>query len=290
MEQLKSSELILNSDGSVYHLHLKPENIADTIILVGDPGRVETVSNFFDTIEFKQHNREFFTHTGTYKGKRITVLSTGIGTDNIDIVVNELDALVNIDLEKRIIKEEHTTLNLIRLGTSGGLQAYLGVDSFVASEFSIGFDGLLNFYKDRNTVVNLEAEMLFVEHTGWNELLAKPYILKSSETLLNKLAFDMHKGMSISAPGFYAPQGRKLRLAPVDETLNDRLALFSYQNVPITNYEMECSAIYGLSALLGHNALTICVIIANRAAKMFSKDYHPAVQKLIQQTLDRIVS
>lgn len=290
MEKLKPSELILNSDGSIYHLHLKPEDIADNIILVGDPGRVDTVASFFDEIEIKKQSREFHTQTGTYNGKRITVLSTGIGTDNIDIVVNELDALVNINLDKRTIKKEHKSLNFIRIGTSGGLQKFLGVDSFVAAEYAIGFDGLLNFYKDSQRVTNSDAEEKFCKYTMWNERLAKPYILKGSEELLRKVAFDMQKGMTVSAPGFYGPQGRKLRISPIDEDFNNRLAKFAYNDSPVTNYEMECSAIYGLSAILGHNALTMCVIIANRSAKMFSKDYKPVVKKLIEQTLKRLMA
>jgi uridine phosphorylase len=288
MNKIGDSELILNPDGSVFHLHLRPENIADTVILVGDQGRVETVSKFFDNIEFKVQNREFITHTGTYKGKRISVVSTGIGTDNIDIVVNELDALVNIDLENRVAKTEHTTLNLIRIGTSGALQADIPVDTPVASESACGFDGLLNFYAGRNEISNLKIEAAFEKHTSWNLLLTKPYFVDASPILLQKVSHDMRKGITISAPGFYGPQGRVLRLPIVDPDINDKITAFNYEGRKITNYEMECSAIYGLSKLLGHNALTICNIIANRLRQEYSSGYKIAVEKLVKLVLDRV--
>ena len=288
MNRIGDSELILNKDGSIFHLHLKPENIADTIILVGDQDRVQMVSAYFDTIDFKVQNREFKTHTGTYKGKKITCTSTGIGTDNIDIVLNEYDALVNIDLETRTPKETHTKLNFIRIGTSGALQGDIPVDTPVVTEIAIGFDGLLNFYADRDKVGNDNIEKAFIEHTGWNKRLTSPYFVNASEFLLNKVGKDMRKGFTISAPGFYGPQGRELRLKVVDQKLNDKITAFDYEGKKITNFEMESSAIYGLSKLLGHEGLTICNIIANRIRKEYSKDYKIAVDKLIKTVLDRL--
>jgi uridine phosphorylase len=289
MEQIKSSELIINSDGSVFHLHLRPEHISDTILLVGDPGRVDLVASFFDDVEPRIANREFVTRTGTYKGKRITALSTGIGTDNIDIVVNELDALVNIDLETRTPKKEHTKLNLIRIGTSGALQGNIPVDSFLLSAKSIGFDGMLNFYGDRDNVSDLEFEKAFKNYVKWNEKLASPYVVPASEELIDRLnGQDMIQGVTISANGFYGPQGRVLRLQTVDPDLNDKIEKFEFENQKITNYEMESSAIFGLSKLLGHNAACVCAIIANRVSKDASKDYKPTVKKLIETVLDRL--
>jgi len=286
MERIGDSELILNKDGSIFHLHLLPENIADTVILVGDQDRVDMISNYFDKVEFKVQNREFRTHTGYYKGKRISVLSTGIGTDNIDIVLNELDAICNIDLKERVPKKEHRTLNLIRIGTSGALQEDIPVDTPVVAEIAIGFDGLLNFYQGRDNISNLEMEHAFTESVNWNEKLAKPYFVPASETLLAKIAKDdMRHGLTISAPGFYAPQGRQLRLKTTDPELNDKISSFK----KITNFEMESSAIYGLSKLLGHNALTVCNIIANRIRKEYSADYKISMEKLIVKILDRIV-
>lgn len=289
--ELKPSELIINQDGSIFHLHLLPEDIADHIILVGDQGRVDTVASFFDTIELKKQNREFYTITGNYKEKRITVLSTGIGTDNIDIVVNELDALVNIDLKTRTIKKEHHTLNLIRIGTSGSLQKHVPVDSILMSARSIGFDGLLNFYASRYKIADTEFEDAFKMHVGWNQILPSPYVVNASEKLINKLESNqVIKGVTISAPGFYGPQGRELRLPILMGNINDKIESFEFKNQKITNYEMESSAIYGLSGLLGHNAITLCAIIANRATKEFSKDYKPTIKKLIQYVLERLVS
>jgi uridine phosphorylase len=288
MNKIGDSELILNPDGSVFHLHLRPENIAETIILVGDQGRVEMVSNFFDSIEYRVQNREFITHTGIYKGKRISVVSTGIGTDNIDIVVNELDALVNIDLVNRIAKKEHTSLNLIRIGTSGALQADIPVDTPVVSQMACGFDGLLNFYAGRNSASDLKIEAAFEKYMDWNPLLTKPYFVKASPVLLQKVGHDMRQGITISAPGFYGPQGRVLRLPIVDPDINEKITAFEYEKQKITNYEMECSAIYGLSMLLGHNALTVCNIIANRFRKEYSSGYKIAVEKLVKIVLDRL--
>lgn len=287
MKAIPSSELIINQDGSIFHLHLKPEHIAKDIILVGDPGRVEIVSSYFEKIEYKIQNREFLTHTGYFKNKRITVISTGIGTDNIDIVVNELDALVNIDLKTKTIKKDHTSLNFIRIGTSGALQEDIEVDSFLMSRTAIGFDGLLNFYDRRNEICNLDVEQAFLEHTNWNKLLPSPYFIDASEELINKFGENIRKGNTISAPGFYGPQGRQLRLRTSDPLLNDKITAFNFNGFKITNYEMESSAIFGLSKLLGHKSVTICAIIANRIAKQYSKDYKPIIKKLIEHVLDK---
>lgn len=289
--EFRESELIINKDGSIFHLHLLPEDIADDIILVGDPGRVDVVASFFDNIELKKQNREFYTVTGTFNNKRITVISTGIGTDNIDIVVNELDAIANIDLKTRTQKKDHRTLNLIRIGTSGALQADIPVDSYLMSARSIGFDGLLNFYKDRNEVSDLDFEFAFKYHVQWNHLLASPYVVDASESLINKLdGKDMTKGITISAPGFYGPQGRKLRLPIVDPDINSKIESFEIKGQRITNYEMESSAIFGLSKLMGHNAITICAIIANRLKGEYSKDYKPVIKNLIKTVLERLTT
>jgi len=289
MRRIEESELILNPDGSVFHLHLHPENIGETVILVGDPDRVEGVSKYFDKIEFKARNREFITHTGVLNGKTISALSTGIGTDNIDIVVTELDALCNIDLETRTEKETHQSLNLIRIGTSGSLQEDIPVDTPVASRISVGFDGLLNFYAGRDSVCDLVAEDLFTQTMAWNTKLAAPYFVNCSDQLFSQIFGNgMVEGINISAPGFYGPQGRVLRLPIVDPDINDKISQFSYHGLRISNYEMESSAIYGLSKLLGHNALTICSIIANRMRKEYSKDYKKSVDLLIQQILERV--
>lgn len=286
--QIAPSELIINPDGSIYHLKLKPEHIATNVIVVGDPGRVELISSKFNKIEYKIQNREFITHTGTYKGKRITVIATGIGTDNIDIVLNELDAAVNIDLEKRIIKEKHTQLNIIRIGTSGALQEDIPVDSFVASTHGLGLDGLLPFYKDLSKINEEEITFEFISQTKWNNEFNRPYIIKGSEELLNKIAFDFHKGITATANGFYGPQGRKLRLELQRDDLNELLNRFSYKNLRITNFEMETSALYGLGKLLGHNTFTVCAIVANRMAQQYSKDYKTAIDKLVTIVLERL--
>ncbi|NER06217.1 MAG: nucleoside phosphorylase [Okeania sp. SIO3C4] len=290
MKQIGASELIINEDGSIFHLHLKPEEIADTIILVGDQGRVEMVSNFFDTVETKRQSREFITHTGTLNGKRISAVSTGIGTDNIDIVLNELDALVNIDFETRTPKAEHTTLKLVRIGTSGALQDDMEPNTPVLSAISSGFDGMLNFYRDRNKVARLDIEKAFLEHTNWNSLLATPYFVESSATLSEKIGPDMLKGITISAPGFYGPQGRELRLPIVDSEMNAKLSAFSFDGLKVTNYEMESSALFGLSKLLGHEAATVCNVIANRKKKAFGGDYKTAIRNLIEVILGRLTN
>ena len=287
--KIAPSELILNADGSIFHLHLKPGQIAKDVILVGDPGRVEMIADFFDEIEVRAQNREFVTVTGRYKGKRITVLSTGIGTDNIDIVINELDALVNIDLGTREIKAEKTSLNLIRIGTSGALQGDIPVDAFLVSRKAIGFDGLMNFYARREEIADIEFENAFKSYTNWNPLLASPYVVDCNEALYNKITDgDFIPGITISAPGFYGPQGRELRLNIIDRQINDKIEAFRFNEMKITNYEMECSAIYGLSQLLGHQALTVCIIIANRISRDASSDYKPVMKRLVIKILDKL--
>ncbi len=285
--RIEESELIINADGSVFHLHLKPGQIADTVILVGDPDRVELVASYFDTVELKASNREFISCTGSLNGKRISVVSTGIGTDNIDIVVNELDALVNVDFSTRQAKAQHTTLSLIRIGTSGSLQENLDVDSWLLSEKSIGFDGLLNFYANRNRVTDNAFEAAFTRYMNWNAQLTAPYVVDADQELVAKLSShdSIRRGITISAPGFYGPQGRVIRLELADANINDKISAFDYHGKCITNYEMECSAIYGLSKLLGHKAATVCAIIANRKAGKYSKDYKPVVKSLVSHVL-----
>jgi len=289
MRRIEESELIINDDGSVFHLHLKPGEIADTIILVGDPGRVELVASFFDSIDVEKENREFVSKTGTLNGKGVTVLSTGIGTDNIDIVLNELDALVNIDFETRTVKEKLTSLRLVRIGTSGSLQKDLPVDSWVLSEKAIGFDGLMNFYAGRDGICDLEFEEAFKKSLNWNRHLADPYVVNASDELVELLEGDgITKGVNISAPGFYGPQGRVLRLDIADPDINKKITDFRFRNYRVTNYEMECSAIYGLSALMGHQSATVCAIIANRLAGTYSEDYKTVVKELVEIVLAKL--
>ncbi len=289
MRVIEPSELIINPDGTIFHLHMKPEQLADHVILVGDPGRVKMIAGFFDQIESETENREFVSTTGMYGSKRITVLSTGIGTDNIDIVINELDALVNIDLVTRQIKEERKSLIIIRIGTSGGLQGDIPVNAFLASKKAIGFDGLLNFYERREEVSDIAFEESFKSFVQWNKLLPSPYVVEADQPLFDKIVDDQFTpGVTISAPGFYGPQGRELRLKIVDPHINDKIEAFRFGNQRITNYEMECSAIYGLSKLLGHKALTVCIIIANRVSKRANEDYKPVMVQLVQKVLDRI--
>ena len=285
--KIKDSELPLQPSGAVYHLNLFPDEIADNIIVVGDPNRVTKVSSHFDHIDVKRENREIFTHTGSYKGKNISVLSTGMGTDNIDIVLNELDALANIDLETREIKETGRSFNIVRIGTCGALQPDIPVNSFIASEAGFGFDGLLHFYDYKNISDEALVES-FVAQTGWNERLPYPYCVDGDSGLMKKIGYDMIHGITASAGGFYGPQGRELRGKLKYPELNGKIEQFNYQGKRITNLEMETSALYGLSRMLGHKALTVCVAIANRVTKDFSKDYKPYVEKLIQTVLDRI--
>lgn len=285
---IKSSELILNPDGSVYHLNLKPENIAHDIIFVGDPNRVEKITQFFDSIEFSIQKREFKTQTGIYKGKRLTVLSTGIGPDNIDIVLNELDALVNIDLNTRQPKENLTSLNIIRIGTSGSIQADIPVDSFVLSQFGVGLDNMLRSYIV-DEVTHKDIEEAFINQTGWNLQKGRPYAVACSEVLEKRIESNqMHKGITCTVGGFYGPQGRVLRLPIQDNQLNAKMDHFQFNGNRITNLEMETTAIYGLSALLGHNALSLNAIIANRATGTFSEDPTKTVDELIAYTLDKL--
>lgn len=285
---IAESELILNPNGSIYHIKLRPEDLADDVIVVGDQGRVERISSHFEKIDCKIQNREFVTHTGWYKGKRITALSTGIGTDNIDIVLNELDALVNIDFTTRTILPQKRSLNIIRIGTSGALQGDIPVDSFIASSHGMGFDGLLNYYAGRDLCDESAIAEDFMTHTGWFKGLPYPYVVKASDKLIERIAFDMPKGITATAPGFYGPQGRQLRLAPAIADLNEKLGSFRHGEHRVTNFEMETSALYGLGRLLGHECLTVCAIIANRVARQYSKDYHPVIERLILTVLERI--
>jgi uridine phosphorylase len=289
MSRIAESELILNPDGSVYHLHLKPENLAQTIIVVGDPGRVKEISKYFDRVDFTMQNREIFTHTGSIGGKRLTVLSTGMGTDNLDIVINELDAVVNIDLEKREAKKEHTSLNIIRLGTAGALQADIAPGDFVVSSYGMGLDGLLYFYKDGKRVMDATLAEAFVKHTGWDANLPGVYAVQASDRLKTILGKGLTEGITLTASGFYGPQGRELRLPLAFPELNSLIETFNYQGKRIANFEMETSALYGLGKMLGHQTLTICSIVANRVAKTYAKDYHSDVERLVKLVLERIV-
>jgi len=289
MRKIAASELILNPDGSVYHLNLRPEHIAKDIIFVGDQKRVDRIAKHFDKIEFETQKREFHTITGYYKDKKLTVMSTGIGPDNIDIVMNELDALVNIDLETRTVKKELTALNIVRIGTSGSLQADIPVDSFVLGKYGLGMDGMLHYY-DAKHVRELDMEDAFIKHTNWDADKARPYIVKNSDLLEKILLTDkVYSGITGTAGGFFGPQGRVLRLPLSDPDMNKKMDTFEYKGVRMSNLEMETSAIYGLSKLLGHNACSMNAIIANRANMTFSADPYVPVEGLIQYTLDRMV-
>jgi len=285
---IAESELILNPDGSIYHLKLKPEDIAKDIVVVGDPGRVETISNRFDSVEFRQANREIVTHTGYIDKKRITVMSTGMGTDNLDIVINELDAICNIDLKTRTPKSEHRSLNIYRLGTSGALQKDIPVDTFVASSHGVGLDGLMWFYQSVNDIIDQDLTRAFLDDLNWPDDLPKAYIVPASQTLINTIGQEYTKGITATAPGFFGPQGRVLRLPLAYPDLNQRISNFNYKGLRITNFEMETSALYGLSKSLGHQAMTVCAIIANRERKEYSKDYKLSVSKLIDSLLENI--
>lgn len=287
---IKSSELLVNADGSIFHLHLLPEDLADDIILVGDPGRVETIASHFDRIELKKSNREFYTITGTYRDHRLTVISTGIGPDNIDIVINELDALANIDLKTKEIKPVNHTLNIVRIGTSGSVQATIPVDSYVISEKSIGCDGVLRFYAGNEAICDRPFEDAFIQHCDWTPLAARPYVVNAAPGLVDRLHDGKHtlKGVTLTAVGFYGPQGRILRLPLAMPGINDRITDFRYGTYKVTNYEMESAAITGLCNLLGHHAATICLIIANRITGEGSADYQGNMKKLIRYTLNRL--
>ncbi|MGL4292834.1 MAG: nucleoside phosphorylase [Bacteroidales bacterium] len=289
MKEIPASELIINPDGSIFHLHLLPGQLAEKVILVGDPARVDLVASHFDTQEVNVTNREFHTITGTYKGKRITAISHGIGTDNIDIVVNELDALVNIDFETRKVKPTLTKLDLVRIGTSGGLQPFVPVGTFVVSQSSIGFDGVLNFYADRDKYCDLEFEKAFVDYTGYPKQAAAPYVVDANPELVARIALeDMVLGITISANGFYGPQGRELRLPLANPDLNRNIEAFEFHGRKVTNYEMESSALAGLALMLGHRAMTVCSIIANRVAHNANINYKDSINQLIVKVLDRI--
>lgn len=285
MDRIPESELIINEDGSVFHLHVKPENIAHNIILAGDPDRVKTIAEHFDSIDFEVQSREFHTITGTKNGKRISAVSTGIGTDNIDIVLTELDALVNVDFKTRLVKTEHTTLNIVRIGTCGSLQADLPVGTPVVTQIAGGLDGLLNFYSGRDTICDLELEEAFVKHTKRNKKLAVPYFVASSDYLLNKFE-GYRKGITLSAPGFYGPQGREIRLKIADSGINESFESFEYKGLKINNYEMESSAINGLGRLLQHNTLTVCLVIANRRCKECAPGYKTAMVDLVAAVVE----
>jgi uridine phosphorylase len=288
MRIIPESELIINADGSVFHLHLKPEQLSDKIVMMGDPDRVTTTASFFDNIEYEVQNREFHTITGTYRGKRITALSHGIGTDNIDIVVTELDALANIDFEKRSVKDEFTPLTLVRVGTSGGMQPHCPVGSYVISEKSIGFDGLIHYYANSKTVREENFEEAFRNHVNLSPYLCTPYVVSADDELVNRIGFDMIRGVTISAVGFYGPQGRYVRLPLADPDMNTKIQSFRYGKYVITNYEMESSALAGLSKLMGHKAMTVCLIIANRVALDSKPDYKGSIEELIKTVLDRV--
>lgn len=285
------SELIINTDGSIFHLHLKPENLANKVILVGDPGRVDTVASYFDSRECDIQSREFHTITGTYQGKRISVISTGIGCDNCDIVINELDALKNIDFCTRENKDQMSSLEIVRIGTCGGLQPNTPIGTFICSETSIGFDGLLNYYEGRDNVCNLEMEDAFKRHMNWHARLGAPYCIPNDTELLKRIYQPdkgMVKGITIACGGFYGPQGRRLRIPLADPLQNQKIEEFEYNGARINNFEMESSAIAGLSKLLGHKALTVCMVVANRKAKEANANYKNQIEDLIKLVLDRI--
>lgn len=290
MKKFRETELIVNADGSIYHLKLRPEHIADTVFVVGDQGRVPMISKYFDSIEFKIQSREFLTHTGTYRNKRLTVISTGIGTDNIDIVLNELDAAVNIDMQNRMLKEKHTSLNIIRLGTTGALQPEIPVDSMVASAYGLGFDGLMHFYDFDPQLAETNMAEAFSKHVNWNKRLPDPYIFAAADKLLVKMAAELSKGITCTANGFYGPQGRELRIPVAFPGMNSLIEEFVYNDYKITNLEMETSALYGLGKLLGHDTLTICNVIANRVRKEYSKDVKKSVDNMIRYALDMVAA
>jgi uridine phosphorylase len=290
MGKIPDSELIINKRGAVYHLDVRPDEIADTVILVGDPGRVEKVSKHFDKVEHRCSHREFITHTGSISGKRISVISTGIGPDNIDITLNELDALVNIDFSSREIKASLKKLNIVRFGTSGSLQENIPVDSFVASSHGLGLDNLMNYYQYAAAEADLEIAKAFSVQTGLDQTIAIPYVFEGSKMLLDKFGPQFHKGITVTCPGFFGPQGRVLRLPLRAPGLINKLSHFSHNNLRITNFEMETSAIYGLGKMLGHECLSINVIIANRVRQEFSKDSEAAVENMIKNALTALAS
>ena len=285
----KSSELILNPDGSIYHCNIRPEHLADLVITVGDPNRVERVSKHFDSIEHKASKREIVTHTGTYKGTRMTVISTGMGTDNIDIVFSELDALANINLETGEDNPTFRKLSFVRLGTSGALQEDIDVDSYVIGSYGLGLDGLLHYYVGSENVMHPEIEDAFINHVDWSAKKSRPYLVEGSKNLLDKLASDKTKqGITATACGFYGPQGRFLRLEPNPVDINEKLTSFRYEDLRISNFEMETSAIYGLAKMMGHEAISLNAIVANRIKGEFSKDSYATIDEMIVYALDRL--
>lgn len=288
-QPIPESQLVLNSEGAVYHLNLHPEQLADDVILVGDPGRVDEIATFFDKIEVKRQNRELITRTGYFNGKRITVMSTGMGTDNLDIVMNELDTLANIDLKTRIPKEEHHALNLIRIGTCGALQPDIEVeDNYVATRYAIGLDGLIYFYEKNAEVNEIGMRDAFIEQMEYPKDLPMPYVVECSKPLFDRLAEGYYQGVTATAPGFYGPQGRTLRMALAYPENNRKMEAFKYQGWRVCNFEMESSALYGLGKMMGHNCLTLCVVVANRVTEKFATDYHPYMRKLVLNTLERL--
>lgn len=288
MRTIPESELIINADGSVFHLHIKPEQLSDKIVMMGDPGRVAMAASFFDSIECDIQSREFHTITGMYKGKRITALSHGIGTDNIDIVVTELDALANVDFETREVKKNFKQLTMVRVGTSGGMQPHCPVGSFVVSEKSIGFDGLIHYYEGSQSIREKEFEQSFQKHVNWSPNHCTPYVVSADNELVKQIGFDMIKGVTISAIGFYGPQGRHVRLPLADPDLNAKIETFRFEDHSITNYEMESSALAGLSKMMGHKAMTACTIIANRVALESNANYKVSIEDLMKTVLERI--
>ncbi|MBD5419080.1 MAG: nucleoside phosphorylase [Bacteroides sp.] len=286
---IPASELIINGDGSVFHIHLRPDQLRDNIILVGDPGRVDMVASYFDEIDYDITSREFHAIAGKYKGKEILCISHGIGPDNIEIVVTELDALANVDFETRKVRPEHRTLNMVRIGTSGSLQEDIHIGDFVMATKGTGFDGILNFYADRDKVCDLEFEKEFMAHTDWNSTWAAPYTVDADEELITKIGKDdMIHGYTIAAVGFYAPQGRMVRVPLADPDLNEKIESFRFRGKPVTNFEMESACLQGLAKLLGHRALTVCCIIAERRLTKANTDYKPAVKRLVETVLERI--
>lgn len=286
---IPASELIINADGSVFHIHLRPDQLRDNIILVGDPGRVDMVASYFDKIDYDVQSREFHAIAGTYKGKELMCISHGIGPDNIEIVVTELDALANVDFKTREVLPKHRTLNMVRIGTSGSLQEDLHIGDFVIADKGTGFDGILNFYADRDKVCDLEFEKEFCEHVNWDPLWAAPYTVDADRDLVEKIGKgDMRLGFTIAAVGFYAPQGRMVRLKLADPNLNEKIESFRYQGRPITNFEMESACLQGMAKMLGHKAMTVCCIIAERRATTANTDYKPHVRRLVETVLDRI--
>lgn len=289
MAVIKNTDLLINTDGSIYHLSLRPDQVADTIIVVGDPDRVQDVSFYFDRVDTIVRNREFISHTGRLKRRRITVLSTGIGTDNIDIVINELDALVNIDLNTREIKPAHKALDIIRIGTSGAIQPDIPVGSFAIATYGMGLDNLLYYYLLPENTTDREREKAFIESTGWNDHFLHPYFIKGSEELIQKFEGGMVKGITATAPGFYGPQGRILRIGLADPDMMARIQSFSYMGDRIINFEMETAALYALGNLLGHHVVTVCAMVANRATNEYCVNHKPVIKKLIELVLESIL-